>query len=580
MGGQKLRGVTVVTQFWDLPIAMGIMAVATLCLLGAFRSVTATHRIYLERREVTNVNVTDVMLDIRSRREKHQASLPSWLPIGAPVDLLSDEKAKLVVEPMDNIANMQYLGKMYIGTPSQEVRLVFDTGSSDLWVWSERFSRDVSITWEPTDYQVTIHYGSGIASGYYGLDRVCLDSSPPLCVYRQPLFLAQELIGIPMQAMDGLVGMGFVGISHVHRTFLRDLNESFEDMSFAFKLTSQGDDRSFVVFGNYDEVMKEGYAQTGISHEDVLFAPVVDLFRIPDMQGLQAGWWLVEMTAQVHGHPTNLLKLRLEYFFLDFLYLMIWLGCILGCRRCRDYWNPQRAKYKCFVWTCRIFAGFCYLLGVTEMLLILYNIFFCAGTFEPKTIYAALDTGTSLLSVPIGVLAPVGEVDFIPMALAMFGDHYWFSCSVQAGSLVCFCDVQDKVRPLGFEIGGKEFWLRPSEMFFEIGKSPDGKAVCMTGLSGNVQPFWILGDVFLRQAFVVHGYNRREVALFPYSPQAPELLAEDLPWRVGPAGGLLLALPLALLLALKGGVVPQRDSFEEPLLEPKEILRDFTGDVT
>ena len=34
---------------------------------------------------------------------------------------------------------------------------------------------------------------------------------------------------------------------------------------------------------------------------------------------------------------------------------------------------------------------------------------------------------------------------------------------VQAGSLVCFCDIQDKVRPLGFEIGGKEFWLRPAE---------------------------------------------------------------------------------------------------------------------
>ena len=39
------------TEFWDLPIA-GIMAVATLCLLGVFGSVTATHRIYLERRHL------------------------------------------------------------------------------------------------------------------------------------------------------------------------------------------------------------------------------------------------------------------------------------------------------------------------------------------------------------------------------------------------------------------------------------------------------------------------------------------------------------------------------------------------
>ena len=29
----------------------------------------------------------------------------------------------------------------------------------------------------------------------------------------------------------------------------------------------------------FSQVMKEGYAQTGISREDVLFAPVVDLFR-------------------------------------------------------------------------------------------------------------------------------------------------------------------------------------------------------------------------------------------------------------------------------------------------------------
>jgi hypothetical protein len=46
--------------------------------------------------------------------------------------------------------------------------------------------------------------------------------------------------------------------------------------------------------------------------------------------------------------------------------------------------------------------------GILEMVLILYNIFFRAGTFAPTTIYAALDTGTSLLSVPIGVLAERG----------------------------------------------------------------------------------------------------------------------------------------------------------------------------
>ena len=30
---------------------------------------------------------------------------------------------------------------------------------------------------------------------------------------------------------------------------------------------------------------------------------------------------------EVHGHQANLLKLRLEYFFMDFIHLMILLGC-------------------------------------------------------------------------------------------------------------------------------------------------------------------------------------------------------------------------------------------------------------
>ena len=29
---------------------------------------------------------------------------------------------------------------------------------------------------------------------------------------------------------------------------------------------------------------------------------------------------------------------------------------ILGCRWCKNYWNVERAKYKCFVGTCRVFA--------------------------------------------------------------------------------------------------------------------------------------------------------------------------------------------------------------------------------
>lgn len=77
---------------------------------------------------------------------------------------------------------------------------------------------------------------------------------------------------------------------------------------------------------------------------------------------------------------------------------------------------------------------------------------------------------------------------------------FWHQPKVQAGSLVCFCDIQDQVRPLGFEIGGKEFWLRPAEtaemdnklsLFCPVDMTHDAKKGSDT--LGDV-PFWMEGD--------------------------------------------------------------------------------------
>eukprot|EP00434_Breviolum_minutum_P044494 symbB.v1.2.039746.t1/scaffold6763.1/size17768/1 len=132
--------------------------------------------------------------------------------------------------------------------------------------------------------------------------------------------------------------MGFIGISHIHHTFLRSVNQSFDDMSFAFKLLPDTGD-SYLTFGNYDEVMKLGYQETGISTKDVVFAQVLDLFRIADMRELQAGWWLVQMTAEVHGHSSNLLRLRLVYLLHCTLPLCVILCCIFASRRGRKFFG-------------------------------------------------------------------------------------------------------------------------------------------------------------------------------------------------------------------------------------------------
>ena len=92
---------------------------------------------------------------------------------------------------LHDLKNAQYYGKLSIGTPAQDFEVVFDTGSSDMWVPSTActtqssncaskttFNKDASSTYaeveagQQTTFQIM--YGSGAVSGSYGVDTVTL----------------------------------------------------------------------------------------------------------------------------------------------------------------------------------------------------------------------------------------------------------------------------------------------------------------------------------------------------------------------------------------------------------------------
>lgn len=97
---------------------------------------------------------------------------------------LSKLKAK---EPLTNFNNVQYIGELFIGTPPQKVRAIFDTGSANPWVVSGAAGMEGCPDKKPYDIQlsttskvpdkkqwVTISFGSGDLRGYFAQDTVLL----------------------------------------------------------------------------------------------------------------------------------------------------------------------------------------------------------------------------------------------------------------------------------------------------------------------------------------------------------------------------------------------------------------------
>lgn len=92
---------------------------------------------------------------------------------------------------LHDLKNAQYYGTLKVGTPPQEFEVIFDTGSSDLWVpnltcTSESMNCASKTTFDKTKSssysdvssgaktEFDITYGSGEVRGAYGVDRVTL----------------------------------------------------------------------------------------------------------------------------------------------------------------------------------------------------------------------------------------------------------------------------------------------------------------------------------------------------------------------------------------------------------------------
>ncbi|XP_028763032.1 aspartic proteinase A1-like isoform X2 [Neltuma alba] len=182
---------------------------------------------------------------------------------------LSDiDEAEGEIVGLKNFLDAQYYGDIAIGTPPQKFAVLFDTGSSNTWVPSDKcftslscyvhakYRSSQSTTYRPNGTPAAIRYGSGAITGFFSYDNVQVGG---LVVKNQDFIEATKEPGSAFVAakFDGLVGLGFqeISVGNSVPLWYNMINQGLiKEQVFSFWLNRNTSDErgGEIVFGGVD----------------------------------------------------------------------------------------------------------------------------------------------------------------------------------------------------------------------------------------------------------------------------------------------------------------------------------------
>lgn len=192
-----------------------------------------------------------------------------FIKSGLAKNHLENEKDSIELE---DVSNVLYYGDGEIGENKQKFRVIFDTGSANLWVpgssctttgcqKKNRYDSSKSKTYEADGKTVEISYGSGTVKGFFSKDLVTIGQlSLPYKFIEvtdtnglEPLYSSSPF--------DGLVGLGWKDLSIGSiDPFVVELKaqNKIENALFTFYLPSHDKESGYLTIGGIEEKFYEG----------------------------------------------------------------------------------------------------------------------------------------------------------------------------------------------------------------------------------------------------------------------------------------------------------------------------------
>jgi len=194
--------------------------------------------------------------------------------------------------PLNNFLNAQYYGEIGLGTPEQTFTVVFDTGSSNLWVPSthcrsiacflhKKYDSKLSETYVKNGTDFAIQYGSGALEGFISHDKLTLGD---LVIDNQGFAESTKEPGLTfaMARFDGILGLGYdtISVQKVVPPFFNAVDQGLvkEPVIGVWLNKAEGNDDSeggSITFGGIDKSHIDG---------EITYSPVI-----------RKGYWEVEL---------------------------------------------------------------------------------------------------------------------------------------------------------------------------------------------------------------------------------------------------------------------------------------------